>query len=205
MDDPILAVVPCKPFAEAKQRLAQVLDAGERADLSRRLLEHALAVLSRARGISRVAVVSRDDEVLRVARGRGAWAIWEAQAGLNVALEQATRVAVANGFRGVLILPADLPNVETREVEEIVALAQTPPCVVIAPAQRDEGTNALLVRPAGFIDYAFGEKSSVEHRRRAEAAGARVEVYRSPGLAFDLDLPEDWHSMQAAARSLEGD
>ncbi len=204
MDDSVLAIVPCKPFAEAKQRLAEVLDPAERAALSRRLLRHTLVVLGRARGISRVAVVSQDDKVLRAARQHGAWAIWEAQAGLNAALEQGTRVAVANGFRGVLILPADLPWLHTGDLEEIVALGQAPPCVVIAPAQRDEGTNAMLVRPAGLLEYAFGEKSSTEHRRRAEAAGARVEIYRSPGFAFDLDLPEDWHRMQAA-KSLEGD
>lgn len=193
-----MAIVPCKPFAEAKQRLAGILDEASRMQLARDLLEHMLAVLTRTSGVTRVAVVSRDDQVLRLARQHGAWAIWETRRGLNEALEQATRVAQANGMDRVLILPADLPDVTVGDIERMIGAAGPPPRVVIAPATRDQGTNALLINPAGLIRYAFGEQSFLEHTRRAEQAGARVEIIDSAGLAFDLDLPEDWQRMHGA-------
>lgn len=163
--------------------------------LARDMFTHTLTVLARARGLARIAVVSTDDEVLQLARTHGAWAIWETHPGLNEALEQATRVALANGISGVLILPADLPELTAHEVEQLLARGVESPCVVISPAQRDDGTNALLVNPAGLLHYAFGPSSFAEHTRRAELAGARVEILRSAGLAYDLDLPEDWQRL----------
>jgi 2-phospho-L-lactate guanylyltransferase len=170
--DALMAIVPMKPFAEAKQRLAGTLEPTARAALSVEMFEHTLHVLQAAKGIERVAVVSRDEKVLQRARRHHAWAIWETNQGLNEALEQGTRVAMANGVRAVLIVPADLPRLTTGDIEEIVRRGKEGPCVVIAPARRDQGTNALLVNPAGLIRYAFGDKSFVEHQHRAEQAGA---------------------------------
>jgi 2-phospho-L-lactate guanylyltransferase len=186
-----MAIVPMKPLAEAKQRLASELEPMARSELSRRLFERTLRILKRVRGITRIAVVSRDEKVLRLARRWRAWAMWETRPGLNEALAQATRVAVANGVHAILIVPADLPKLTTADIEHIVELGARPPCVIVAPDRRDEGTNALLVNPAGLIEYAFGAQSAAAHRRRAEQAGARVELYRSVTVGFDLDTPED--------------
>jgi len=183
--------VPVKPFEQAKVRLAPVLEPPARRALSRKMLEQTLDVLAHARGIDRIAVVSRDDEVLRLAQDHKAWAIKELGSGLNDALEEATAAARARGLGAGLIVPTDLPNLEPRDVEQMIELGQTPPCVVIARAQRDGGTNALLVHPLGLIEYAFGKSSAREHRRRGEAAGARVEICDADAFAFDLDLPED--------------
>ncbi len=200
-----MAIVPVKPFAEAKRRLAEVMDSQARAELSAQFLRHTLDVLSGINGISRVAVVSRDVQVLEYARKRRAWAMWESGSGLNEALEQATRVAVANGARALLIVPTDLPLLKAEDVEEMIELGKSAPCLVIAAARRDEGTNALLVNPAGLIPYAFGKSSFDEHRRRAEEAGAAVLAYRSDTTAFDIDVPEDlaeWRRSTAAQDEL---
>ncbi len=196
-----MAVVPVKPFAEAKQRLARVMEPGARVELASRLLEQTLGVLQRARGLARIAVISRDEQVLEMAARHRAWAMWETAPGLNRALEQATRVARANGLTAVLVVPADLPNLAVRDIQSIVEQGRRAPCLVLAPARRDGGTNALLVNPAGLIHYAFGEASFDEHCRRARVAGARVEIYRSESVEFDLDSPEDWEKLSPDLRS----
>ena len=66
-----------------------------------------------------------------------------------------------------------------------------PPVVVIAPDRRKEGTNALLICPAGLIEYDFGPGSFERHCERARQAGATLEVVNLPSLSLDLDLPED--------------
>lgn len=190
-----MAIVPVKPFAEAKQRLGPVLTEQERAGLARRLLKRTLLKLSRARGLMRVAVVSRDEQALSIAREYGAWSILEAHEELNQALTQATRVAVANGAQSVLMVPTDLPRLRVRDVEKLIALGAPAPRVVIAPAHRDGGTNALLLNPASVIQFAFGENSFAMHQARALAAGAHVEVYQSENIAFDIDVPEDLQRM----------
>jgi 2-phospho-L-lactate guanylyltransferase len=191
-----MAVVPMKPFGEAKRRLAEELTPEARGELARGLFERTLRVLKRSRGVGRIAVISRDERVLRIARKYRAWAMYETRPGLNEALGQATRMVKANGAQVVLIVPADLPGLDEKDIEKIIELGGAPPSVVIAPARRDQGTNALLVNPPGLISYAFGEMSFVEHQRLAEQAGARVEIYRSENVAFDLDLPEDARALR---------
>lgn len=191
----LMAIVPVKPFAEAKQRLSPVLTEEERAGLARRLLKRTLLKLSRARGIMRVAVVSRDEQALSIAREYGAWSIPETHQELNQALTQATRVAVANGAQAVLMVPTDLPRLRVRDVEKLIALGAPAPRVVIAPAHRDGGTNALLLNPPTLMQFTFGENSFAAHRSHAIAAGAHVEAYQSENVAFDIDVPEDLQRM----------
>jgi len=202
----LIAIVPVKPFAESKTRLAGVLDESERIALTRKLLERTLLKLTRARGIARVVVVSRDEKVLKIARKFGAWSILETNADLNGALDQARRVCMANGARALLILPADLPKLRVRDIEKIIALGEPAPRIVIAPAARDGGTNALLLNPAHDFVFQFGESSFDAHVREiadGQVAGGKVvggqvvgsryqvEIYRSDTVAFDVDVPED--------------
>ncbi len=124
--------------------------------------------------------------------------IRETSSGLNQALEEASRLAVQNGAGAILVLPADLPYLQAEDVRNLIELGRNPRSVVLAPAQRDGGTNALLMNPPGLIRFVFGESSYRRHSELAQPAGACVHVYRSPGTDFDLDLPEDWQEYLAA-------
>jgi 2-phospho-L-lactate guanylyltransferase (CobY/MobA/RfbA family) len=72
-----------------------------------------------------------------------------------------------------------------------------PPVVVAAPDRHRDGTNALLVCPAGLIEYEFGQGSFQRHCDRAIKAGARLEICEFPSLALDLDRPEDLAEVEA--------
>lgn len=202
----LMAIVPVKGLTGAKMRLAPLLSDAERIALARRLLKRTLLKLSRARGIARITVISRDPQVLQIARAYGAWSIVEsqpdgsampvAQAGLNDALEQATRTCMANGARALLVVPVDLPRLRVRDVEKMIVLGEPAPALVIAPARRDAGTNALLLNPAGDFHYAFGDDSFEKHVAQARARFWRVEVYQSDTVTLDLDLPEDYQALQ---------
>jgi 2-phospho-L-lactate guanylyltransferase len=91
----------------------------------------------------------------------------------------------------VLIVPADLPLITEEDIRTMLERAKDPPVVVIAPDRRHNGTNALLVCPAGLIEYEYGPGSFQRHCLRAEQIGARLEVCELPTLALDMDLPED--------------
>jgi 2-phospho-L-lactate guanylyltransferase len=110
---------------------------------------------------------------------------------LNQALVRATLVAKEYGADGVLILPADLPLLTIEDVQSLIKAAKDPPVIVLVPDRHGEGTNALLVRPSGLIEYDFGPNSFQRHQLQAEQLGARVEIRTIPSLGLDLDLPED--------------
>ncbi len=186
------AIVPVKPLRRGKSRLSEVLTQEERADLNRRLLAHTLDTLTSIPEIEHVLVVSRDQSALAMARDYGARTVQENGAPqLNKALARATIVAKTYATRGVLILPADLPLITAEDVKTMLDRANDPPVVVVAPDRHGVGTNALLVCPAGLIEYEFGPGSFQRHCEMARQVGARLEICEMPSLALDMDLPED--------------
>ena len=186
------AIVPVKPLRSGKSRLAGVLSQNERAELNRSLLQHTLKTLSGLKEVEHMLVVSRDPEALTIARMHGARTVREdGQPHLNTALKRATIVAKAHATRGVLVLPADLPLITPEDVLILIERAAESPVVVIAPDRHERGTNALLISPAGLIEYDFGENSFQRHCQRVNEAGARLEIVNLPSLGLDLDLPED--------------
>ena len=57
---------------------------------------------------------------------------------------------------------------------------------------KDGGTNAVAMRPPGVLPTLFGESESCRlHEEAARRAGLRAVVLDLPGLAFDVDTPED--------------
>ena len=188
----IWAVVPVKPFLLGKSRLSGTLSGEERAILNRRMLERTLETLRSAHEIDQTMVVSRDPEVLAIAREFNARTVQEhGTSHLNLALARATAVAKAFEVRSLLVLPADLPLLDSEDIRELAGLAGKPPSVVVAPDRHSDGTNALLVNPTGLIQYDFGPQSFGKHCAHALSAGAHLEVLRRPNLGLDLDRPED--------------
>ncbi|MEW6566947.1 MAG: 2-phospho-L-lactate guanylyltransferase [Chloroflexota bacterium] len=192
------AVVPVKSFEQAKSRLASVLSAEERRALIERLLRDTLDTIAGVEAIETTLVVSGDPAARGLARRRHARVLDEGPTlDLNLALHRATRLARRHRVARVLILPADLPLLTSDDVRALLAAAPEPPSLVIAPDRHTSGTNALLIAPPGLIEYAFGIGSFSHHRERALAAGAQVAVCERPGLALDLDAPEDLALLQA--------
>lgn len=196
----MLTIIPAKPFKASKTRLATVLSPAERAELTRHLLVRTIGI---AAEISQVLVISRDERVAEVAQKEGVWVLAEQGADLNRAVSQGIAWAQVNGFTRVLILPLDLPRLTVAELKSLVDLGrQTSPNIVIAPCLHNTGTNALFLNPPDLILPQFGPGSFAAHQAAAQASGVPVHIYRAPGLAFDLDTPDDWWTFVSCA-SLE--
>lgn len=188
----IWAIVPVKPLNRSKSRLSTVLTIEQRESLSREMLERTLHTLSTVESIGGTIVVSRDSAALSLARGLGAQTLQESGAPeLNASLTMATQVVASWNACGVLLLASDIPLLQAGDIENMIALAKHPPVVVIGADRREEGTNAMLVKPPALFAYEYGFGSLQRHRAAAQAAGADVHVYRSPTLGLDVDIPAD--------------
>jgi 2-phospho-L-lactate guanylyltransferase len=176
-------LVPLKALDRAKSRLAGALSADERAELMRSLLGRVVAVVREA-GVEQITVVT--------AESMDGYDVWEDR-GLawNDALATATAEVVTSPL--VAVISADLPLVQPDEVEEL--LEATPARGIAIARALDGGTNAVSMRPPGLVHTHFGEPASA-----AVHAGLGVDhvVLDLPGLAFDVDTPEDLARMQAA-------
>ncbi|HXJ65444.1 MAG TPA: 2-phospho-L-lactate guanylyltransferase [Actinomycetota bacterium] len=188
--------VPVKSLARAKTRLAPVLSPLERAALSLALLEDVLDAALDVPGWE-VWVVSPDEAVLEVAVRRGATPVMEHKPPLAAAIRQAEEEATERANTALAVLPADLPLLTA---EELSGALQTLGPVVASPASTDGGTNLLLRRPPRAIPARFGPDSFRKHEQSAGSRGLPFSVVESPGLAFDLDLPEHIPTVLAEAR-----
>jgi 2-phospho-L-lactate guanylyltransferase len=195
------AVLPVKPFGEAKSRLSEVLAAADRRALARSLMLHSLQALLASEFVDRVLVISSDPEALTLASQHRADTLPETHTGLNRALVQARRHAVNDGANSLLVLASDLPLVAPSDIDALFRARAA--AVVIAPDRRCVGTNALLLSPPEAIEFAFGDNSFQGHFDLALAAGLVATDLSLPGLAFDVDLAEDWQDLLSLGWNLD--
>ena len=188
----VWVIVPVKPLKLAKSRLAQVLTPDERQQIAGTMFRHVLDVVTQVPQVVGTLVISRDNKALSIAREYGANTVQESGAPeLNVALERATQVLTSWRCDSLLILPADLPLICPDDVVNILEMGYEDPSIVIATDRRQDGTNALFMRPPGLIPYSFGPGSYQRHLALAEIAGVRAREYASPRMTLDIDYPED--------------
>ena len=65
------------------------------------------------------------------------------------------------------------------------------------PDRHGTGTNALVLSPPDAIEPSFGPDSLERHVAAAEAAGVPHRVEEVPGLALDVDTPDDLAALGA--------
>ncbi len=194
----VVAVVPVKDLAQAKRRLDPVLSATERVGLVRAMLADVLAAFTRTRGLASVHVVTRDAEVAEIARAHGAAVIPEAEnRGYDAAVARAV-AHLAGQATAILAVPGDVPLVRADELEAL-ARPVAGPLVRLAPSRDGDGSNGLLLCPPGVITTRYGPGSAARHRRAAAEAGVVCEELALPGLAFDIDTPQDLADFCATA------
>jgi len=181
-----VVVIPMKPLAGAKERLAPALNPGERRRLSLAMLADVIAA---ARRFERVWVLNSDPDAAAVAIDAGVEPILDPAPGLglNASLTEATKRSLDEGANGVLIVSADVPAVSAEDLEALSDKAG----LALAPDRSGSGTNALWRAPANAIEVAFGTSSRAAHERLAREAALDVRVIDRPGLALDVDTPDD--------------
>jgi 2-phospho-L-lactate guanylyltransferase len=182
-------IVPHRGLPAAKTRLAPVLDPEERIALARTLLSGVLRVARQA--ADDVVVISPAAALDQIATKAGARLAVQRGMGLNAGLDQARGEALADGVDLLAVLHGDLPNLAPQDVLALVAAVDGERGVAIAPDRLGTGTNGLALRPLEIIGFRFGPDSFAAHLAEAEAAAVQPAVVARPGLAFDLDTPED--------------
>ena len=186
----VYAVVPVKDLRGTKSRLAPILDPGARAGLTLYMMGRVVRAIAEA-GVEDVCVVSPDRMVLEEAKRRGATPLVQESRGLNPALEEGRRRALALGASTLLVLPADLPLLDADDVRAVLHEAGEGPSAVISPDGGRTGTNALLIQPPDVLPFAFGTDSFEAHLGAARQRGLEVRICERSHLAFDLDTAGD--------------
>ncbi|MBV9377512.1 MAG: 2-phospho-L-lactate guanylyltransferase [Alphaproteobacteria bacterium] len=186
------AVVPAKELIRAKERLGMVLSPERRRALMMAMLEDVLTALAATPDLGGLAVVTVDIEAHRLATRYGARIIEiGARDGHTGAVTAAAKLLASEGRPGMLTVPGDIPLVTPAEIAQLLAAHRAAPAFTIAPSRDEQGSNAIICSPPDAVPLRFGENSFFPHLRAAEACGIEPTVLRLPGIALDLDTPED--------------
>ncbi|MGA7513250.1 MAG: 2-phospho-L-lactate guanylyltransferase [Candidatus Sulfotelmatobacter sp.] len=192
-----MILIPVKNLSAAKQRLAAVLDQPARTELAQAMLHDVVATLAAWPRRPACALVTGDPFAVDLARRYDFEIIPDpANPGETGAIEMATNICVARGIDSTLVIPADIPLIQASELEEILDHAPKEGSV-LAPAADARGTNAAFRRPANLFPLRFGNDSFKPHLAAAQATGKPCIVLQLPGVAVDVDNPEDLQRLLA--------
>jgi 2-phospho-L-lactate guanylyltransferase len=175
-------LVPLKRI-DPKSRLAEALPLEERVRLMRGLLAGVVSAVREAE-VERVTIVT--------ALPLKGYEIWDDR---GLAWNDALAAAMAEVVTAplVAVISADLPLIRADDVEEL--LSATPERGLAIARARDGGTNGIAMRPPGLVRTHFGEPGSAAVHASLGVPHAIVDL---PGLAFDVDTPDDLARMHAA-------
>jgi 2-phospho-L-lactate guanylyltransferase len=173
------AILPLKPAAERKGRLAGILSPEARARLTETLLDHAVTAL---RGCGKIGPI----HLLSASAPRDWSEGWIADAGRGLNRELSAARFMLGAVPLVVVHP-DLPLLSSEDVEALVD-AGAANGVAVAPDRHRTGTNAVALAAKIAFEFRFGPGSFLAHRDQGVAPGA---VIGTAGLMLDLDTPED--------------
>ena len=186
------AVVPIKSFENTKSRLKHLLSERERSELSRLMLHDVLDALLGAKGIAAVSVVTPDHEVSDFAAQLGADTITDqGTRDLAGAAAEAAHFLTDLGQKAMLLIPADVPLVQSQDIELAISDHPPAPSLTLVEAGEDGGTNLLIASPPEVIPFRFGKNSFEKHVAEGKKAGIPVETPKIGNLSLDIDRPED--------------
>ena len=186
----IYAIIPVKKLADSKKRLSTIFTPQERAMLTLAMLEDVLKALE-ASVVDKIVVVAEDSQVQKAAKQFGASYRFANGAKLNSAIEETTSYCRKKGAQSVLVLPADVPLINSKEINRIIQLADGSNSAVVLAPSHDWGTNAIYQYPPELIHACFGPESFLNHIREALQNRICVMLHFSINLATDIDSAED--------------
>lgn len=194
-----MILIPVKNLAAAKQRLAPLLDQPRRTELAQAMLHDVAGEIAAWSTRPPCTLVTSDPFAIGLAEQYDFELIPDREnPGETGAIEMATDLCVARGIEWTLVIPADIPLIQYRELEELLSRAPREGSV-LAPAADGRGTNAAFRRPADVFPLRFGNDSFKPHLAAARAVGKECVVLNLPHIAIDVDNPADLRQIIAHA------
>lgn len=189
-------LLPVKNLRNAKQRLVGILTPEERFTLAHAMLADTFRSMRSVQRADKIFVVTSYEPAKQAARVNG-WQILseDRQISESVSVDDASHRIESLGFTAVLRVPLDLPLIQSRDIDELLAIEWAAPAIVIVPSRDGTGTNAILRTPPTLFPSHFGAGSFAKHCAEADAARAKIHHRRNPRLEMDVDDESDLRAL----------
>jgi len=184
----LYSITPVRMLGNGKSRLSSILSPSQRERLSKAMLFDVLSKIRSSKITKGMLVVTPDKEVIKIARDFGAHGIKEdEERGVNAAVEKGIEYALKNRADSIVVIPADLPRLNTEDLVSLVDAVEEDPTVVMTPSNRLDGTNALLMKPPAVMHVHYDQDSFRSHVLEAIEQNVRLKTVLRNGLMSDLD------------------
>jgi 2-phospho-L-lactate guanylyltransferase len=204
-------ILPVKAFATGKTRLRAQLSDQARARLARDMFMGVLHASQDCAQVAATYVVTNGTDVAELVHRNDtkhqAAVLRDPRPDMTLAelMDWAIAEVSQRGATRALILMADLPALETRDLTALCTVLDEHDCVLVAD-RRGQSTNALGLRLPFAGQTAFGEPDSfARHNAHMAALELRVHVLANPRLAHDVDIPDDLITMATPLDECHGD
>ena len=184
------AVIPVKTFSKAKTRLS--LSSEKTEQICKIMLESVLHTVSKSVIIEKTIVVSKDETALNMGKRFGAMEIYDQEElGVNSAVRLADNYLSKENFDASMVLPQDIPLIQTEDIKTLVEFRMSNRCVLVVPSRKFDGTNALFRMPIGVMETHYEEDSYKIHLNTAEKRNASSSLVLIRRIMLDVDDQSD--------------
>lgn len=188
----LCAVLPLKPFDDAKERLATGLGPAARRTIARAMATDVITELLECERVGEIVIVSAEPSIGELAGDRASAVLPDARTGHSNAAGAGVAWALAHGRDSVLMVPGDCPLIDRDQIDGLIERCERESIeVAVIPDRMGSGTNALLLTPPDAIAPAFGPGSRERHLALGRDAGRNTAAITVPSLALDLDTADD--------------
>ncbi len=187
----LTVLVPVRSLNDGKQRLAGVLSPHKRRLLVEAMLKDVVAAAQSCDRVSRIVVVTDDDDAVDLVKRLGAAALSGiGPIGYSRTVALAVHYLRERNPHAMVVIPADVPLVTADELSTVAAAISTPSVVALVEAGPDGGTNCIGLSAFAKVEFQFGASSFRLHVESIRRLGQTALQLHLPGLAFDVDWPE---------------
>ena len=183
-------VIPIKSFSKSKSRLN--LSQSDTKYLCETMLKEILHVISEAKSIDDIIIVSKDESALDIGKKFNCIEIIdEKESGVNDAVSLANEFLVEHSYSCSIVLPQDVPLIFPKDLDNLIKFYQNNEHAVIVPSRHFDGTNALLRIPMPNMKTRFDEgnyKFQFEPIKTARMKYSLALIHR---IMIDIDNIED--------------
>jgi 2-phospho-L-lactate guanylyltransferase len=193
----VSAVIPMKPLAQAKTRMA--LSPLTREAVVLAMFKDTLSAVGQSSNVVETYIVTRDPEISSIARRFGAKVVREHRlSSLNYALGLGRReAALDRPFNGIAMIAGDLPGLEAAELDSVIDELDVRQRPLLVPDHHHVGTSMLLHTYGHFPAISFGEGSLTAHER----FGYQRVQHHVPSLQHDVDTLSDLANLLGTSSS----
>ena len=183
-------VIPIKSFSKSKSRLN--LSQSDTKYLCETMLKEILHVISEAKSIDDIIIVSKDESALDIGKKFNCIEIIdEKESGVNDAVSLANEFLMEHSYSCSIVLPQDVPLIFPEDLDNLIRFYQNNEHAVIVPSRHFDGTNALLRIPMPNMKTRYDEGSYKFQFEPIKTARMKYSLALIHRIMIDIDNIED--------------